>query len=75
MITYIIRLLWAIFWIILIHIFAVLETIWWLLFSLDKLKQVWKGYSTKIDTSLEFLVWNEEGEWKSLFHWALKIKE
>ena len=72
MITYIIRLLWAIFWIFMVHIFAIIQTIWYLLVDFSQLKKVWEDYSLTVSSDyleeINWIVWNEEGEWKSLFH-------
>ncbi len=74
MITYLLRLLWATFWTIIYMLIYTLSNTWFLLFDWDEVE--WKlnhGMYSYEARGYHWIIWYEEGEWESFFHWALKI--
>jgi hypothetical protein len=82
MITYTLRFTWALIFQIIWNTFTITSLFYLILFDISALKQEIKNdndffiylfYYKDCDCN-DWFTFSKEGEWKSIFHWAFKIK-
>ncbi len=80
MITYLLRFIWALIFQIIWNLFTICCCLYLLLFDLKSLKEQikyeWKDIIYHRDCDFtDWFTFSNEGEWKSIFHWAFKIQK